>query len=137
LLVLIGLTLLLLFGNIILRFKVRQKTTELQKELAEREKAESAMAERVSLFELGETVIKAIITESNLRFTLQQCTDALVKNLDASFARIWLLNHSENILVLEASSGLYTHIDGVHSRVHLGELKIGKIAADRQPITVS
>jgi hypothetical protein len=39
LLVLIGLTLLLLFENIILRFKVRQKTTELQKELAEREKA--------------------------------------------------------------------------------------------------
>jgi len=79
-------------GNIILRFKVREKTEEIQKELAERERAEKSLAERVSLLELGGEGSKALIKESRLGFILQQCTDVLVKYLDASFARIWLLN---------------------------------------------
>ena len=33
----------------------------------------------------------------------------------------------------QASAGLYTHLDGPHSRVPVGQLKIGLIAAERKP----
>ncbi|MGB7068016.1 MAG: GAF domain-containing protein [Pyrinomonadaceae bacterium] len=64
---------------------------------------------------------------------LHTCTDAIVKYLDAAFARVWTLNTNDQVLELRASSGLYTHLDGGHSRVPVGKFKIGWIAAERQP----
>jgi hypothetical protein len=40
-----------------------------------------------------------------------------VDHLDAAFARIWTLEDKENVLVLQASAGTYTHLNGSHSRV--------------------
>jgi two-component system, NtrC family, sensor kinase len=37
------------------------------------------------------------------------------------------------LLELQASARIYTHLDGPHSRVPVGELKIGLIAQERQP----
>ncbi len=34
---------------------------------------------------------------------------------------------------LQASAGLYTHVDGPHGRIPVGALKIGRIAQDREP----
>jgi PAS domain S-box-containing protein len=64
---------------------------------------------------------------------LRRCMEALVKHLDAAFARVWILNAKENILELKASAGLYTHLDGPHSRIAVGEYKIGRIAQERLP----
>jgi signal transduction histidine kinase len=64
---------------------------------------------------------------------LQGCSEAMVKHLDAAFARIWTLNEAENVLELQSSAGLYTHIDGGHARVPVGKFKIGLIAQERQP----
>ena len=36
--------------------------------------------------------------------------------LDVTFARIWTLGPGEDVLVLAASAGLYTHTDGPHAR---------------------
>src|SRR5439155_15632268 len=36
---------------------------------------------------------------------LQRCTEALVRHLDAAFARIWTLNASTQMLELQASAG--------------------------------
>src|SRR6266566_3414348 len=58
---------------------------------------------------------------------------ALVQDLDAAFARIWTLNTSIQMLELQASAGLYTHLDGPHSRIPVGTLKIGLSAAERLP----
>jgi PAS domain S-box-containing protein len=66
-----------------------------------------------------------------LRATLQSCATAMVQRLGATFARIWTLNREEDVLELQASAGLYTHIDGPHSRVPVGSFKIGKIAQER------
>src|SRR5262249_11840951 len=60
-----------------------------------------------------------------LRQSLQKCAEAIVAHLDAAFARIWLFNEKEQVLELQASAGLYTRIDGTHSRAPLGEFKIG------------
>src|SRR5262249_18186692 len=64
---------------------------------------------------------------------LQKSAEALVRHLDAAFARIWTLNLKESMLELQASAGMYTHLNGGHSRVPFGKLKIGLIAQERQP----
>jgi signal transduction histidine kinase len=57
----------------------------------------------------------------------------VVEHLDAAFARIWTLNEAERMLELQASAGMYTHLDGAHGRVPLGSYRIGHIAKDRTP----
>jgi PAS domain S-box-containing protein len=57
----------------------------------------------------------------------------MVEHLDAALARVWLLNEDDNVLELQASAGLYTHIDGPHGRIPVGSFKIGMIAQERRP----
>ena len=130
LIALAGIFLLLFLGNIILRFKVREKTGAIQKELAEHQSAENALTERLKLLELGAEVSKALIQENKLGLILQQCTDMLVKYLDASAARIWRLNSVQKTLELHASSGFPSNFDGAHRRLSLSTSKIWKIAIE-------
>ncbi|MBC7933023.1 MAG: GAF domain-containing protein, partial [Rubrivivax sp.] len=67
-----------------------------------------------------------------LQHTLQRCAEAVVQHLDAAFARIWTLDHDEDVLELQASAGMYTHLDGPHGRVPVGMFKIGLIALERK-----
>jgi PAS domain S-box-containing protein len=85
------------------------------------------------LAELIRDVGLALIQSTTLDDMAQQCTEALVRHFDAAFARIWTLNGEENVLELRASAGMYTHLNGPHSRVPLGSLKIGWIASERLP----
>ena len=64
---------------------------------------------------------------------LRGCAEAIVRHLDAAFARIWTLNKEKNMLELQASAGIYTHLDGPHSRIPVGKLKIGLIAEEKKP----
>jgi PAS domain S-box-containing protein len=66
------------------------------------------------------------------RRLLQGCAEAAVRYLDAAFARIWLVD-ADDMLVLRASAGMYTRLDGAHARIRMGEFKIGRIARDRAP----
>ncbi len=67
------------------------------------------------------------------RGMLQLCAEALVRHLNAAFARIWTIDTTGATLVLQGSAGLYTHLDGPHARVPVGQLKVGVIALERQP----
>jgi len=69
----------------------------------------------------------------NLREMLRDCTEAMVRHLDAAFARIWTVNKGGDLLELQASSGMYTNIDGPYSRQPVGEFMIGRIAQQRKP----
>src|SRR5262245_34402312 len=71
--------------------------------------------------------------QAPMQSMLQKSAEALVRHLDAAFARIWTLNPKESLLELQASAGMYTHLNGGHSRVPFGKLKIGLIAQERQP----
>lgn len=68
-----------------------------------------------------------------LRETLQSCAQAVVDYLHGAFARIWTLDETGETLILQASAGCYTHLDGPHGRVPVGEFRIGRIARDQQP----
>jgi serine phosphatase RsbU (regulator of sigma subunit) len=70
---------------------------------------------------------------SSLDRVLDECMHAVVYWTDAAFARVWLFDHDDQTLVLRASAGQYTHLDGPHGRILLGEFKIGAIAALREP----
>jgi PAS domain S-box-containing protein len=84
--------------------------------------------ERLAL--LGSEVGDALTSLQPLRERLQLCAAALVHQLDAALARIWLLNERDNVLEMQASAGLHTHTDGPHGRIPLGRYKIGRIAQD-------
>ena len=97
------------------------------------EQMETAQAENLRLATLIRTISIALIKGNSLQESLQECTQALVNQLGAAFARIWLFNQENQMLELQASSGMYTHLNGQHSRIPLGALKIGLIAAERLP----
>jgi len=78
-------------------------------------------------------VLAAMVSEATMAELLQRCAEALVKRLDMAFARVWLLDAEGETLVLQASAGLYTHLDGGHARIPVGAFKIGWIADQRTP----
>lgn len=78
-------------------------------------------------------VLRALAGEETLTDLLQRCAQSVVARLDAAFTRIWLLDDDGQSLVLQASAGLYTHVDGPHGRIPMGAFKIGRIAESRRP----
>lgn len=106
--------------------------TGIIRDITERKRAEEAQAERARLSALGADIGAALTQGNTLRDMLQRCAETLVKHLDAAFARIWTLNEASAVLELQASAGMYTHLDGAHSRVPVGRFKIGLIAEERK-----
>ncbi|MFM9264521.1 PAS domain S-box protein [Tychonema sp. BBK16] len=102
-------------------------------DITQRKQAEQALAEQLKLSVLTADVGIALTQNQTLTTILQSCCDSIVRHLDAAFARIWILNEAENILELQASGGIYTHINGAHSHISVGHLKIGLIAKERIP----
>lgn len=68
---------------------------------------------------------------------LQGCAAAIVRHFDVSFARVWTLPPNGTVLALQASAGDYTRLDGSHSRIPVGALKIGEIAQTRRSIVTN
>jgi len=109
-----------LFCGIIRDITRRKENQELQ---AERERNTALIADVAVALNLG----------GPLRSVLQKCAAAVVHRLDAAFARVWTIDESASTLELQASAGMYTHIDGGHARVPVGQFKIGRIAQNRKP----
>ena len=85
------------------------------------------------VLELQRRVSISLLETGSLPEMLQRCVEVIVSHLGASFARIWTLNSEDAMLELRASAGLYTHLDGAHSRIPMGQFKIGLIARERTP----
>jgi diguanylate cyclase (GGDEF)-like protein/PAS domain S-box-containing protein len=100
-------------------------------DITERKEAEEVRLRRARYASLRAEVGEALASGEGLRDILRGCTEAVVRHLDAAFARVWTLD--EEVLELQASSGTYTHTDGPHGRVPVGELEIGLIARERRP----
>jgi len=120
-------------------------------EVAERQRAEASLQQsrneleaRVTartgdLAEQGELAalvsdIAILLSEGGaFQRTLQRSAKLINHFLDAAFVRIWTLNKDENVLELQASAGVYTHLNGGQARVPVGQFKIGRIAQQGQP----
>lgn len=103
------------------------------RDITQRKRAAQELAERARQSALRSDIGLALTQEGDLPVMLQRCCKALVEHLDVTFAGIWTLNPDENMLHLQASAGMYTHINGDHARVPVGSFKIGWIAEERQP----
>jgi PAS domain S-box-containing protein len=98
-----------------------------------RKQMDDKQPEAARLAALSMDISIALTRSESLPDTLRLCAEAMVRHLDAAFARIWTLNEQEQVLELQASAGMYTHMDGAHSRVPVGQFKIGLIAQEREP----
>jgi PAS domain S-box-containing protein len=105
----------------------------ITRDVTERQRAEVEMEERHRLATLVGEVGAALTGAESLRQGLQQCTEILVRRINATFARVWTVNEAESVLELQASAGMYTHINGGHARVPMGKFKIGRIAESGEP----
>jgi PAS domain S-box-containing protein len=108
--------------------------TGIARDISERKRLQNREA-RLARHAVLHAEVSAAVSESEKSTSemLQICAAAVVRHLDAAFARIWLLNNEEKVLELAASAGLYTHLDGAHARVPVGSFKIGFIAAVQKP----
>ena len=92
-----------------------------------------SLREKARLASLRADISNAFNHWGELDVVLQSCTEALVRNLGAAFARIWVLDKAGEVLELRASAGIYTHLNGPHGRVKVGDFKIGRIAKNLRP----
>src|ERR1041385_5656506 len=98
-------------------------------DIEDRKRAEDALIRQAGVrADVGAAFSKPI----HLGEILCGCTEAIVRHLDAAFARIWLLNKDESMLELQASAGMYTRLDGSYSRIPVGDLKVGLIAREKK-----
>ena len=107
--------------------------SKIVRDITELKRLQAAQAEQMRLAAFGAAVGEALTNSATMGGMLQKCCAAMVEHLEAAFARIWTLNEAEQVLELQASAGLYTHLDGPHGRVPVGQFKIGRIAAERLP----
>jgi two-component system CheB/CheR fusion protein len=114
-------------GNLIGVSKIARDVTEQKRSI-------QALAQRARISTMRAEIGLALTRDDSLRRILQVCAQSLVDHMGVSFARIWTLNSQDEMLELCASAGLYTHLDGAHGRVRMGQLKIGRIAESRVPL---
>jgi PAS domain S-box-containing protein len=87
------------------------------RDISDQVAAERALAHRASISALGAEVGAALTSAVPLRDTLQRCTEAAVRNLDAVQARIWTLDREMVVFELQASAGLDPGINDEFRRV--------------------
>jgi PAS domain S-box-containing protein len=101
------------------------------RDISERKMAERERAQRERHAELNAAIGMALTSRNSLAEQLQHCAEALVAHFDAGLVRIWELD--ADVLVLRAGAGLETTLEGMYSRIPVGALKIGRVAAERRP----
>ncbi|MBN2506467.1 MAG: PAS domain S-box protein [Verrucomicrobia bacterium] len=103
-------------------------------DITDRKQTEALRSRQARQSALRADIGFALTTSESLPGTLNRCAQAIVKHLEGAFARIWTLNPEEDMLELQASAGLYTHLHGQHSRIPVGASKVGTIARERVPV---
>ncbi len=102
-------------------------------DISERQKTRVAMGEQLCLLKLSSEVGMALTTGDDFKQVLQKCCQAIVDNLDAAFARIWIIDPADGYLGMQASAGMYVHTNGEHGRMEVSDAtKIGAIALTGQ-----
>jgi PAS domain S-box-containing protein len=99
--------------------------------------SEAQFREQAILSAFRADVDSALAQNDSLPLMLHRCAEAVVKHLNAAFARIWTINKDQNVLELQASAGMYTRLDGTYSRVSMNSSKLGRIAQESFPLLIN
>jgi PAS domain S-box-containing protein len=114
-------------------YPLRNGIATYSRDVTGRKTAELLQARVARHERLRAEVSAALAANRAVREMLDACCKQLVAQLGVSFARIWTTDEAGQSLLLQASAGKYTHIDGAHAVVPVGKFKIGRIAAEREP----
>jgi|GEM_PF-1953588 len=95
--------------------------------------AAAALSERTALSALGAAVSLALAHGGSLTESLQACLAAIIEHLSDSFAYLWTLNTSTNLLEQQAVAGDHTPTDDFPPLISPGVSMIGFIAHTQQP----
>ncbi len=106
----------------------------IERDITDRKRAEQVLAERSSHAALAAEIGVSLTKRGGKREMLQACAEAFVRHLGVAFARIWTVDSGGQSLLLQASAGLYTHIDGKHSQIPIGQCKVGCIGKEMRPL---
>ncbi|MBW4575623.1 MAG: diguanylate cyclase [Aphanothece sp. CMT-3BRIN-NPC111] len=106
---------------------------ELQKTIAVCKHTEEDLVEQVYLAKLGSSIGSILGKAEKLPVLLQECVATLAQYPDVAFAGIWMQERTTDVLELQASAGVSTHLENVYRRVPISELKLGAIAQNCQP----
>ncbi len=99
-----------------------------------RELANPGLPASIDPGEMLQQIHAALWQSPSLPQLLQACSDIFVRQLQLQLARIWLFNPQEQILELQASAGVYTHLSGHYQQIALGQFLIGRVATSRQAV---
>jgi signal transduction histidine kinase/DNA-binding response OmpR family regulator/HPt (histidine-containing phosphotransfer) domain-containing protein len=105
-----------------------------QEQALQLEQQATALSVRARLDAMHSEIGAALVRSQDFSTTMQECAEAIMRGVNGAFSRIWMREPGSDDLVLGTSVGLYTHVNGSHARVKLGERKLGRIAASRQPL---
>lgn len=92
-----------------------------------------SLVEREQLASLSTDVGTALVKSHNLIETLQSCCEAIIRNLDAAYARIWTLDKETNHLSLQVSVSAQTLNINDDNHALDSKFDVEHIAKDRQP----
>ena len=122
--------------EILLRNLATQSLLKQTQEQAHQLEEQAAAAElRSRLDAMHSEISAALVQVQDFGAAMQACAGALVRGVGTAFARTWIVEPDTDELVLAASAGLYTHLDGGHARVKVGgETKLARIASSRRPL---
>lgn len=110
-----------------------ERLLAIGRDITEQRTRMNLQAQLARLANFRADTVTSLSQDADLQPVLQQVCEMFVRHLDMAFARIWTLNEAAETLELQASAGLYRHINGDHARIKVGCLKIGRIAQSRHP----
>ncbi len=108
----------------------RRRFAYIAQDITENRLAEETIAKHIRLADYGRDVGQALTEVVPMGRMLHRCAEAMVRHLHAAFARIWMLEGAEDALILQASAGIDTHLDGPHGWIPVGCGEIGLIAQE-------
>ena len=112
----------------------RHYFTGIFRDITEEKEANRQRERRVSYTNLRADVSTYLAQAGlSVREILQPCADAIIRYLPVALVRIWTLHVETNVLVLQASAGMYTHLTGAQGRIPVGKYQIGIIAREGKP----
>jgi len=92
------------------------------------------LQKQFQIIKLSSDIGVALTKGKTLSTMLFECCELLVKHLDAAFTRVWLIDETKKTLILQASAGMYSRIDGKHRQKTISsDNKIGNIALTKSP----
>src|SRR3954451_85022 len=108
--------------------------TQTQEQAHQLQEQNEAAGRRARYDAMQSDLGAALVQSTEFPAMMQACAEAILRGVGTVFSRIWMLDPGTDALVLRASAGLHTNLDGSHARVKVGERKLGRIAESRLPL---